>query len=90
MRSWGGIAEGVERGINEAIVMRSLRVTWRGVMVGGIDGSEGVGYGGAPDVRYMAGAVGSSSMAGIVVGVKRRRKDMMEDRVGLFGWCESA
>ena len=45
------MAEGVENGIREAIVMRSRRVTWRGIMVDGIEGAEGVGYGGAPEVR---------------------------------------
>ena len=34
---------GVEKGRREAIVMRSRRVTWRGVMEGGIWGSVGVG-----------------------------------------------
>lgn len=35
-------------------------------MLSGIDGARGVGYGGAPDVRYMVVARGSSSMAGIL------------------------
>ena len=45
------MVEGVEKGINEAMVIRSRSVTWRIVMVGGIEGSDGVGYGGAPEVR---------------------------------------
>lgn len=34
-------------------------------MLSGMDRARGVGYGGAPDVRYMVVASGSSSMAGI-------------------------
>lgn len=49
------------------MVMRSRKVTWRGVMENGICGETGLGYGGAPEVRYKAGAVGSSSMAGILL-----------------------
>lgn len=53
------------RGINEAIVIRSRSVTWRVFILAGTVVSDGVGYGGAPDVRYTTGAVGSSNMAGI-------------------------
>lgn len=35
-------------------------------MLSGMDGARGVGYGGAPDVRYIVAARGSSSMAGIL------------------------
>ena len=46
-------------------MIRSRSVTWRVLIFAGTVVSDGVGYGGAPDVRYTTGAVGSSSMAGI-------------------------
>jgi len=61
----GGTSEAWQKGIKVAVVMRSRRVTRRGVMLSGMDRARGVGYGGAPDVRYMVVASGSSSMAGI-------------------------
>ena len=49
------------------MVMRSRRVTWRGMMVGGRNGTPGVGKGAGPEERVRGGASGSSSMAGILI-----------------------
>lgn len=40
-----------------AVVMRSRRVTRRGVMLGGKEGEEGVGMGGAEGSSSIAGAI---------------------------------
>jgi hypothetical protein len=48
-----------------AVVTRSRKVTAFGAMPIG-SGPPGGGYGTSPEVLYMTGAVGSSSIAGIV------------------------
>lgn len=48
-----------------AVVTRSRRVTWHGAMPTG-SGPPGGGYGTSPVVLKMTGALGSSSIAGMV------------------------
>jgi hypothetical protein len=77
-----------------ATVTRSRSVTGLGKIEDGIWGLFAVGYGPVPEARYITGAVGSSSIAGILhlttcgdgrgltVGSKVHNTDLME----WMGW----